>query len=194
MDHQSVELLIQKASGGSRSAMEALLEQQLPQLRAFIRLRAGPLLRRQESSSDVLQSVCREVLADLPKLEFRGELAFKKWLYVATLNKLNERKRYYLRDKRDPNREQPLADDPDLTAAYLKITTASEVAVRREETERLQAAFDELPEDYREVITCARLLGMAHAEIAERMGRSEGAVRVLLSRAVARLGVLMHRG
>ena len=36
-----------------------------------------------------------------------------------------------------------------------------------------------------------RLLGLSHAEIAEQMGRSENAVRLLLSRALARLVTLV---
>ena len=61
----------------------------------------------------------------------------------------------------------------------------------REELERIESAFDRLPEEYREVITLARIAGLSRAEIAERMGRREGAVRTLLSRALARLAELL---
>ena len=37
-----------------------------------------------------------------------------------------------------------------------------------------------------------RIFGMSHAEIAEELGREIGAVRVLLHRALVRLGRLMH--
>ena len=53
------------------------------------------------------------------------------------------------------------------------------------------ASFDQLSEEHREVITLARLVGFSHRDIAERMGRSEDAVRKLLSRARARLMVLL---
>ena len=55
-----------------------------------------------------------------------------------------------------------------------------------------EAAFAELPKDYQEVISLSRLYGMSHDEIAEELGRSAGAVRVLLHRALVRLGFLMH--
>ena len=48
----------------------------------------------------------------------------------------------------------------------------------------MEAAFDSLPDDYREVITLARIAGLSHAEIARQMARSESAVRMLLSRAL----------
>jgi DNA-directed RNA polymerase specialized sigma24 family protein len=41
------------------------------------------------------------------------------------------------------------------------------------------------------VISLARIVGLSHAEIAKEMGRSEGAVRTLLSRALARLATLL---
>ena len=53
--------------------------------------------------------------------------------------------------------------------------------------ERLQRAFSTLPDEYREVITLARVVGLPHAEIAVKLGKSEGAVRILLHRALARL-------
>jgi RNA polymerase sigma factor (sigma-70 family) len=59
-----------------------------------------------------------------------------------------------------------------------------------EELERLEAAFDRLPDDYREVITLARLVGLPLAAIGRQMGgRSEGAVSMLLARALTRLGL-----
>jgi RNA polymerase sigma factor (sigma-70 family) len=48
----------------------------------------------------------------------------------------------------------------------------------------MERAFDLLSDDHREVITLSRIVGLSHAEIAAELGRSEGAVRVLLSRAL----------
>jgi hypothetical protein len=55
----------------------------------------------------------------------------------------------------------------------------------------LEAAFDELPEHYREVITLSRIAGLSRAEIAAHMGRSEASVRNLLSRALVVLAEAM---
>jgi RNA polymerase sigma-70 factor (ECF subfamily) len=57
----------------------------------------------------------------------------------------------------------------------------------RERIARLEAAFDRLPADYREVITLTRIVGLPHREVAEAMGRSETASRMLLYRALAEL-------
>jgi RNA polymerase sigma-70 factor (ECF subfamily) len=68
------------------------------------------------------------------------------------------------------------------------------VAIRAEDMQQLEAAFARLPEDYRQVLVSSRILGLSHGEIAEEMGRSEGAVRVLLHRALVRLGWLLSGG
>ena len=47
--------------------------------------------------------------------------------------------------------------------------------------------------DHREVITLHRLAGLPFADIASVMGRSEGAVRNLFNRGVARLSTLMEK-
>jgi RNA polymerase sigma factor (sigma-70 family) len=57
----------------------------------------------------------------------------------------------------------------------------------REELRTIEAAFDRLSDEQREVVTMSRLLGMPHRAIAERVGKAEPAVRQILSRAMARL-------
>jgi RNA polymerase sigma factor (sigma-70 family) len=63
--------------------------------------------------------------------------------------------------------------------------------MRLEDMHRLEVAFDHLPEHYRDVIVMARLQGMSRAEIAQRTGSTERAVRILLYRALARLAELL---
>jgi RNA polymerase sigma factor (sigma-70 family) len=58
------------------------------------------------------------------------------------------------------------------------------MAAARELSDRIERAFDMLSKDPREVIALARIVGLSHAEIAEQLGRTEGAVRVQLSRAL----------
>ena len=81
--------------------------------------------------------------------------------------------------------------DAGLLAGYATLCTPSRALMDREAIERIERAIDELPEDYREVLTLARMVGLSRAEIAEVTGRSEGAVRTMLSRAQARLTELL---
>jgi RNA polymerase sigma-70 factor (ECF subfamily) len=182
---------IQKATRGDAVALDALLERYLPQLRAFVRLRLGAGLRAKESSDDIVQSVCRQVLQDVDVFEFRGEVRFKHWLYSAALRKIRDRYRFYHREKRSVDRERPI--DAALLREYVSFSTPSQAAMQKEELAAFEEVFDTLPEDYKEVITLSRLIGLDHAEIAAQMGRSEQSVRMLLFRALAKLGVALER-
>ena len=189
-----VEHLVQSASRGDAVALDQLLVRFLPELRAFVRLNVGGHLLAREAPEDIEQSVCREVLQDLSGFEYRGEAAFKRWLHLCALRKIRDRARFQQRARRDPAREEAAPSPSAADARYVDPLTPSEVAVGREEAARLQAAFDQLSEDHRAVVTMSRLLGMSHAEIGAELGRSEGAVAVLLHRALARLGLLLSGG
>jgi RNA polymerase sigma-70 factor (ECF subfamily) len=64
------------------------------------------------------------------------------------------------------------------------------MAMAREELSRFEEAFDRLPKDYQDVIILSRLAEMSHGEIATALGRTEGATRNLLYRALARFAEL----
>ena len=53
--------------------LERLLTEHLPALRAYVRARLGPKLAAHESASDVVQSVCRELLQEQGNLDYRGD-------------------------------------------------------------------------------------------------------------------------
>jgi RNA polymerase sigma-70 factor (ECF subfamily) len=66
-------------------------------------------------------------------------------------------------------------------------TSPSERADRNERYERLAVALTELPDDQRRAVEMRYLQGMKVGEIAATFGRSEGAVSLLLHRAVSKL-------
>lgn len=191
--------LAARASGGDRQALGLLLARHLPSLQAYVRLKAGPVLRARESLSDLVQSVCVEVLQDLPGFEFRGEARFRHWLFQHALHKVVNKANYHRAQKRDLGRERAMpagdsasGEHASVLACYASICTPSRHASGREALARFEAAFDRLPDDYREAITLQRLVGMPYAEIAAAMGRSEGAVRNLVHRGLARLTTLLE--
>lgn len=189
--------LVERASRGDPPAVDQLLERYLPGLRAFIRLRAGPIIRRRESESDLAQSVCREVLEHLDRFQYGDEAGFKRWLYTTALRKILHRYEYYAAQKRDVLRESPRSSasgsgEDALAAEYRTFSTPSQHAIRREEVARVEQAFDRLREEQREVISLAHVVGLSRAEIATQLGKSEGAVRTMLSRALAELADLLE--
>ena len=193
-DSSPTETLVAAARRQDRSAVEQLLVRHLPGLEAFVRLRMGPVLRGLLTAPDLVQSVCREALEDLGDFEFRGEAPFRHWLFVRAENKLREKHRFHRAEKRDERKAQALPEVTTALAVYQTLCTPSRGLAARESLARVEAAFDQLPADYREAITLHKLCGLSHAEIAERMDRSEGAVRNLVYRGISRLALLVDGG
>lgn len=189
---EPTEILVRLAQDADRNALSALIERHLPEIRAYVRLNAGRVVRHRESCSDLVQTVCKDVLTKLAQFEWRGEGSFKGWLFVAVLNKVRMHERHWQAERRDPGREIRASNALALPIeGYRTIYTPSQHASAREELELVEAAFDELPPDYREVITLSRICGLSNDEIAERIGRTTGATKTLLSRAVARLATVL---
>lgn len=186
--------LFEEASAGDRVALDDLLERYLPQLHAFVHARLGTALRPRESSVDVVQSVCRQLLGTREAFAFGGEERFRAWLFTSALNKIREKARHHHMGKRDAERETPIRDVGPVTALAHWLTPSRE-AVGNETAARIADALAALSEEHREVITLARLVHLPHRVIAEVMGRSEEAARQLLGRALLRLAAeLRSRG
>jgi len=186
--------LARLAAAGDQKALDALLEQSLPVVRAFVRAHMGAKLRARESTSDVVQSVCRELLTHQDRFQHPSEQAFQAWLLTTARRKVQNRARDLDRQKRATDREAGVLDENalgELGAVYARVTSPGDRALRAEEVVRLEAAIDQLPEEQREVITLAHLAGLSRGEIAVQMGKTEEAVRAMLHRAKARLAVLL---
>ncbi|MCA8948158.1 MAG: sigma-70 family RNA polymerase sigma factor [Planctomycetes bacterium] len=175
-------------TAGDEEALDRLVARYLPRLHAYVRVHMGPGLRRREASVDVVQSICREVLEERDRFEFRGEGAFLGWMLTAAMNKLRERARFFGRKRRDADREEPLLD-----GAVFEGLSPSREAMGQEEIERLEVALRELPDDYREIVVLARIVGMPHADIAAHLGRTLSSVRNALGRALTRLGAILRK-
>ncbi len=189
-DEAEFQRLTEAAAGGDRAALDALLERSLPDLRAFVRLKAGALVRRHEGQSDIVQSVCREVLTHAERFQHSSEGAFRRWLFSTTLRKLSNRRDHLLAQRRDVGREVGNAEVA-MLGAYARIASPSGQAVVAEELERIEAAMSTLDEDDRTLVVLARIVGLSRTEIADDLGLTPGAVRTRLHRALAKLAIAL---
>lgn len=191
MDHET-QRGFAGAAAGEPQALAALLERYLPMLHAYVRVRLGRALEPRESTADVVQSVCRQILSARTVTEFGDEQHFRAWLFTSALNKLREKLRHHSSLRRAPDRE---AAPLDPAAAALFFETPSQGAIGNETAAAVAESLAALSEPHREVITLARLVGLPHSAIAEVMGRSEAAVRQLVGRAMlAFVAELERRG
>ena len=81
-------------------------------------------------------------------------------------------------------RPQTPIDD---TAALRTTHTTEDLVEGRDELARILDGVKELPDDRREALIMRFALGMDNREIARAMGRSDGATKVLLHRAIKQL-------
>jgi RNA polymerase sigma-70 factor, ECF subfamily len=197
----STRIWLARALSGDQAARGELLQRHVARLRAFVRPRLGARLRARESSQDVVQSVLREALAGLDgfRPQEDGAQGFWHWLLRTADHKLKSRGRFWSRLRRTGTREE--AGDVTGSAPQggqlieRQVSpgdSPSGVASAREELQRLERAFAELPPDWREVVVLVRLQGLSHAAAARHLGRTESATRSMLSRALARLATTLE--
>ncbi|MGE3881289.1 MAG: RNA polymerase sigma factor [Planctomycetota bacterium] len=170
--------------------VDRLLTGLLPALRTYVRMRMGPELRSVEESCDIVQSVAREVLLHSERFDHGGAGGFRRWLFTTAHRKILDRVDHMRAARRDVGR---LERDGAVDRVPAAEVTPSLHAAAREEFVRVEAAFDLLSDEQRDVVTMSKLLGLTHGEIGERIGKSEVAVRKILSRALARVAARLAR-
>jgi RNA polymerase sigma-70 factor, ECF subfamily len=77
----------------------------------------------------------------------------------------------------------PIDDTSELVASH----TTEDLVEGRDELSRILAGVQRLPDDRREALIMRFALGMDNREIARAMGRSDGATKVLIHRAIKQL-------
>ena len=192
--------LLSRYRAGDAEALNALYARYFDRVRAVVRLRMGPRLRAKMESSDVVQDAFVSSLRSLGDFSHRSEGAFFHWLCAIAQNRLRDHAGFFAAQKRDAAREQRLeVRGPSSESVFGPIAelagdaTPSAEAVRAEELARLEQAVDALPEAQREALLMVRYEGLSWEEAAEEMGRSTGAVRMLVARAMVALGNELKR-
>jgi RNA polymerase sigma-70 factor (ECF subfamily) len=194
------EALVETVSHGDKPAIDKLFERHLAALRTHVRLRSDSLLRSHDSCSDIVQSVCCDVLEHLADFDYHGEDEFEAMLLRKATFTIIDRLRYLTRRKRDVRREVPLDSsgqdswitDADAVRRHgLAVASPPQVAIRHEMMEKLDAAFARLPEEQQKVFVMSKMMGMSHDAIARSMGKTSLAIRSLLHRAFVRLGRIL---
>jgi RNA polymerase sigma-70 factor (ECF subfamily) len=175
--------LFSEAKRGSEEELGKLLEEFRPYLLAIANCEFPQALGGKIAPSDVVQETI--TLGYQQFDAFRGVTSeeFGGWLRRILLNHLANVSKSYNRQKRQVGREQ-LADS---RLANPRQLSPSGEAISREDRASLDAAIEQLPEVYRQVILFRHQDNLTFAEIGSRLDRSDEAARKLWARAVQQL-------
>lgn len=196
VNSSSLEALVACARDGDQNALGSLLEEYREYLRVLARAQVGRELQVRLDPSDLVQETLLEAHRDYQQFLGTTEAELTVWLRRILVRNLSDQLKHHHSQKRDFQREQPLAElvEQAHEALAAPLSTPSAYASRREQAVLLAGALAELPEDYREVVRMRHLEGRSFEEVAAVMGRSSGAVRMLWMRALERLGAKMESG
>jgi RNA polymerase sigma-70 factor (ECF subfamily) len=178
------------------SALAELLEQSRPQLLAYIDRRLGEALRKKVEPLDVYQETAVAALQAWPNADLGDREPFG-WLCQIAEQRIVDLSRRFAARKRAVDREVPLnaraagasREFLDLLAASL--TSASSAVGRDERAARLNDAIAQLPKESQDVLHWRYVQGLPTKEIAAKIGKSDGAVRVLLTRTLHKLQTIL---
>jgi RNA polymerase sigma-70 factor (ECF subfamily) len=175
-------------------ALDEYLASHRRPLMAFIDKQLGAALRRKIEVDDVFQEVGVEAVRSLADVNLGDRDVFGWLCQIAERRIIDAHRRFFGAQKRDTGREVPLghASDGSQHAALINMlvasmTTATQALSRKGHEMRLLEALSSLPEDQREALRLRYVEGLASKDIAERLGKTDGAVRVMLTRSLGRL-------
>jgi len=151
-------LAVERAKTGDREAIRYLYVRYADNVYSYV----ASILRNHHEAEDVTQQVFAKLSDSLQRYEDRGA-PFLSWLVRLARNAAIDQ----LRSRRAIPTAEPI------------VAQAADGGVSRDRREILQAALAGLPADQREIILLRHVGGLAPAEIAARLGRSESAVNGL---------------
>ena len=189
------EAKVRAAVSGDVDAMTELLNTWAPEVERALSI--GREWRSILEPADVMQVTYLEAFLQIRRYDPTRAEPFRAWLQRIAENNLRDAIRGLKRQKRpQPANRVGLPAGSDSTAVLYEelgvtTTTPSRHATQQERTSHLTAVLDTMPEDYAKVVRLYDLEGLPIAEVAERMGRSPGAVHMLRARAHDRLRSLL---
>jgi RNA polymerase sigma-70 factor, ECF subfamily len=172
-----VQKLVEAAKAGEPEAQGALFDRYYFPIYRYAYAR----LRRVADAEDAAAETLVSVFGGLPRFSWRG-VPFEAWVFRIAASKVA-----------DIGRRRAAAPDPATLDSIVELPTSADEtdpvvhAERSDERTILIGLIDELPRDQRDVLVLRFFLDRSIAETAAILGRSEGAVKQLQFRAIARI-------
>jgi RNA polymerase sigma-70 factor (ECF subfamily) len=175
---QAEERLLVEAAQKDPSRFAELYEINFERVYAFVARRVGD----RAAAEDLTSEVFHKALANVRRFEWRGA-PFAAWLLRIAANAIADR-------AQTAGRELAVEDPPELGEEASALVDLEEVERRA----RVFRLVGELPEDQRRVIAMRFAEEKSICEIAQRLGRTEGAVKQLQFRGLQSLRAQVKTG
>ena len=178
-------------------ALAAFIETVRFQLMAFIERQLGAGLRRKVEADDIFQEVSAEAVRSLKDIDLAARDPFGWLCQVAERRIVDAHRHFFGAQKRAAGREVGLGSPGDsnspglLNLLVASMTTPSAAFSRNVREARLLDALGELPPDQREALRLRYLENLPSKQIAEKLGRTDAAVRVMLTRSLKKLQTIL---
>lgn len=166
------------------------LERYRPYLTVLARVQVGQRLRGMVDPEDLVQDTCLAAVAGAGRFRGAGDGELTAWLRAILASRVFRLvERHCGTDARDVRRETapPVAagsSPSGFDVLPADQSTPSRAALRRERAVAVATALNTLPAEHRDVLVYRNMENLTFPQVAERMGRSVGAVTMLWTRAV----------
>jgi RNA polymerase sigma-70 factor (ECF subfamily) len=191
--------LVQNAVAGDRAALQGLLITYYSEIEAAIRPRFSPELANHVEIEDLIQDVLVDVYRGIGSYQETESGSFVAWLRRIAENRVIDTVRRYRRVKRgdgahrvDVHRSTSEESLDEIWDWLCEDENPPDRPARLEEARQaIQICLAGLQPDQREAVSTHYFEHLETTEVAQRMGRSPGAVRELMRRARENLKKLM---
>lgn len=184
-ESESTVVLVARAQGGDRAALDALFTRHAPPLRRWASGRLPKWARDLADTDDLVQEALLQTFKRIDSFEARGAGSLHAYLRQAVLNRIRDELR---RRHRRPDLTELDSQKADNGVSPL------EQAIGREALDRYEDALAQLKPEEQEAIIARVEMGYTYPELAESLGKpSADAARQTAQRALVRLIEVMER-
>lgn len=194
----SAKHLLDRIRDKDTDALATYIDLNRPQLLAFIDRKLGVALKRKVEPEDLLQEVSTDAVRGLPDVKLLDDEPFSWLCQIAQRRIVDAHRRFFGAQKRDAAKEVPLGGPAAgtqqgglINMLVNSMTTPSQAFSRNAREEKLLAALHELPEMQREALRMRYVENLPSKEIAKKLGKTDGALRVMLTRSLKKLEEIM---